>query len=98
MPRLDLNIPEFQANLFALTKDERHAVINTLSRLLSLSWPELYQHPGLNWERIHNTTGPSGQALYSLRVTQKMRLTAWREGEALRLLSIHPDHDSAYSR
>lgn len=98
MPRLGFNISQFQSLLFGLEKQERHAVMNTLGRLLPMSWAEVYAHPSLNWEQIHTLVGPSGQTLYSLRASQKMRLVGWREAEILRLLSIHPDHDSAYTR
>ena len=98
MPHLDLNNPDFQEMLFALEKVERHAVMNTLGRLLPMTWAEVHAHSGLNWEQIHSLSGPSGQTLYSLRANQKIRLVGWREGNVLRLLSIHPDHDSAYSR
>ena len=97
MPQLDLNNPAFQWQMVELEKAERHALISTFRKLLSLEWDELYTHPGLNWEAVKDVEGPQGQTLYSLRVTQKMRLLGWRDGDLLRLLSIHPDHDSAYS-
>lgn len=99
MPILDLNVPEFQRSLVALDKHERHAVISALGKLLLLDWPTLYAHAGFNWEQIKEPErgGPQGESIYSLRVTQKMRLVGFRKGEALVLLSIHPDHDSAYS-
>jgi hypothetical protein len=34
--------------------------------------------------------------LYSLRVSKRMRMIGYRDGGWLRILSIHPDHDSAY--
>ena len=97
MPQLDLNDPEFQRQMVELEKNDRHALISTFRKLLPLSWDELYAHIGLNWEEIVSVEGPTGQTLYSMRVTQKVRLVGWREGDILRLLSIHPDHDSAYS-
>lgn len=96
--RLDLNIPDFQQDLFALGKNERHAALTTLARLSTMEWEEVYAHSGLNWEKIKSLTGPQGQVLYSLRAGQKMRMVGWREGDVLRLLSIHPDHDGAYER
>ncbi len=94
-----MNVPEFQQQLVALDKNERHAVISTIGKLLVMDWPTVYAHTGLNWEQIKEkeTGGPNGEALYSLRATQKMRLLGFRKGEALVLLSIHPDHDSAYA-
>jgi hypothetical protein len=37
------------------------------------------------------------ERLYSMRISRGCRAVAWRDGEWLRLLSLHPDHDSAYS-
>ncbi len=35
-------------------------------------------------------------AIYSLRITQSRRATAYRDGDFLRLLTIAPDQDAAY--
>jgi hypothetical protein len=45
---------------------------------------------------IRSKKGKQGEKLYSLRITQKCRAVAIREGDYLRLLSLHSDHDSAY--
>jgi hypothetical protein len=34
--------------------------------------------------------------LYSFRISQVFRAVAYREGLGLRILTLHPDHDSAY--
>jgi hypothetical protein len=93
---LDWNAPTFQRDLLALDKNNRNAVLNTFVRLIQLDWDMLYQHPGLNWEAIRSKTGPQGERLYSLRVTQSMRLLCVRRGNYLHCISLHPDHDSAY--
>ena len=46
---------------------------------------------------ILSRSGPGDQRIYSLRVTQRVRAVGFRDGLYLRLLSLHPDHDSAYS-
>lgn len=94
--RLDLNNIEFQSALFDLQKPEQLAVLATLRKIASLSWDQVHRDKGLHWEAIHSRSGPDGKRLYSLRITQRCRAVAMREGEYLRLLSIHPDHDSAY--
>jgi len=93
---LDLNNPEFQSDWFALERDEAPAVLATLRKITRLDWNQLYADPGLRWEAILSRTGPAGQRLYSLRVTKRVRAIAYRQGEFLRFLSLHPDHDSAY--
>jgi hypothetical protein len=94
--RPDLNNIEFQSALFDLQKPEQLAVLATLRKISSLSWDQVHRDKGLNWEAIHSRSAPDGKRLYSLRVTQRCRAVALREGEYLRLLSLHPDHDSAY--
>ncbi|WP_420597182.1 hypothetical protein [Deinococcus sp.] len=95
---LDWNAPTFQRDLLALDKNDRNSVLNTFARLVQMDWEMLYQQPGLNWEAVKSQTGPQGAKLYSLRVTQKMRLLCVRRGNALHCISLHPDHDSAYTR
>jgi len=95
--RLDLNNPEFQANLLALDKPQAWAVLQTLRLLQAMTWLQLQQSKGLRWELIQSRQGPQGERLYSLRVSRSCRAVAWREGDWLRFLSLHPDHDSAYS-
>lgn len=97
--RLDLNNPVFQENLFALQKTERHAVLDTLSKLRQLTWQQVYRDNGIKWEKIVSVRPPEGiDALYSLRITQARRATAYRDGDFMRLLTIAPDHDSTYGK
>jgi hypothetical protein len=94
--QLDLNNPEFQANLLALGKQDAWAVLKTLRMLQVMSWEQLQSSKGLRWELIQSRQAPAGERLYSLRVSRSCRAVAWRDGPWLRLLSLHPDHDSAY--
>jgi hypothetical protein len=96
--RLDLNNPVFQRQLFALPKEDQRAVLGTFRKLAGMSWPQVYQDAGLRWEAIVSRVGPHGGRVYSLRLAQGFRAVACRDGEWLRILSLHPDHDSAYAR
>ena len=97
--RLDLNNPNFQDSLFALEKPERLAALETLSKLRRLTWNQLYRDSGIKWEKISSVRPPAGiDSLYSLRITRVRRATAYRDGEFIRLLTIAPDHDSAYGK
>lgn len=96
---LDLNNPAFQDTLFALQKQERLAVLDTLKKLRQLTWPQLYADKGLRWEKIASVKPPQGvPALYSLRITQACRATAFRDGNILHFLTIHTDHDATYGK
>jgi len=94
--RLDLNNPHFQEQLFDLQKVEQRAVLNGLRKIASMTWSQVYEDPGLKWEAILSRKGPHGGRLYSLRLGRAFRAVAYRQESWLRLLSLHPDHDSAY--
>lgn len=97
--RLDLNNPIFQEQLLNLQKPERNAALDTLRKIKQLTWAQLYRDNGVKWEKISSVTAPPGiDAIYSLRITQSRRCTAYREGEFMRFLTVAPDHDSTYGR
>jgi len=94
--RLDLNQPDLQRQLFALEKADQRRILNSLRKLLAMSWEQVYGDKGLRWEAILSRSGPGGERLYSLRLGRGFRAVALRDGDWLRLISLHPDHDSAY--
>ena len=97
--RLDLNNPVFQASLLGLQKPERHAALDTLNKIRQLTWNQFYRDSGLKWEKISSIKPPPDiDAIYSLRITQSRRATAYRDGDFIRLLTVAPDHDSTYGR
>ncbi|QWF70384.1 hypothetical protein KEF85_13720 [Methylomonas paludis] len=97
--RLDLNNPLFQENLLSLPKPERHSALETLKKLRQITWQQLYQDNGLKWEKIVSIKPPIGiDAIYTLRITQSRRATAYRDGEFIRLLTIAADHDITYGK
>lgn len=96
---LDLNSEVFQENWLALDKVERNRVTDTLRKLRQLTWDQVYRDAGLKWERVSSIKPPQGiDALYSLRVTQSRRATAYRAGDYMRFLTIAPDHDATYGK
>jgi len=94
--RLDLNNPVFQRLLFNLPKNDQHNSLNTFRKLANMTWQQVYSDYGLKWEVILSQKGPGGNRLYSFRIGKGLRAIAYRDGLWLRLLSLHPDHDSAY--
>jgi len=94
--RLDLNSPVLQRQLFALQSSQQRAVLNSLRKLSQMSWDQVHRDAGLRWEAILSKEGPNGERLYSLRIGKAFRAVAFRDGAWLRLLTLHPDHDSAY--
>ncbi|MDO9277502.1 MAG: hypothetical protein Q7U05_02905 [Polaromonas sp.] len=97
--QLDLNNPTFQENLFGLQKPERHAALETLAKIRQRTWAQVYRDNGLKWEKIISVRTPAGiDAIYSLRMTQSRRATAFRDGPYMRLLTVAADHDSTYGK
>ena len=97
--KLDLNNPTFQKNWLSLEKPERERVTSALAKLLKLTWNDVYKDPGLKWEKIVSVKPPADiTALYSVRITQSRRATAYRDGDFMRFLTIQQDHASTYGR
>jgi hypothetical protein len=97
--KVDLNNPVFQRQLVDLDKTETLRVLSTLRKLLQLTWDQVYQDQGLKWEKISSVRPPPGiDAMYSLRIIQARRATAYRDGEYLRFQTIEPDHDATYGK
>jgi hypothetical protein len=97
--KLDLNNPIFQGNLLSLEKPDRHSALETLKKIRQLTWHQVYSGQGLKWEKIASVAPPPGiPSLYSLRITQSRRATAYREGDFMRFLTIASDHDATYGR
>jgi len=95
--RLDLNSPEFLEVFSRLESAELAQVAGSLDRLRKLDWSNVYASKGLRWEAIDHLKAPDGKsAVYSVRLSQKVRALAFREGDFMRFVSLHPDHDSAY--
>ena len=94
--RLDLNNPVFQKQLFSLPKKDQLSVLGTLRKLVNMTWQQIYKDRGLKWEVIYSRSGPNGDRLYSFRIGKGFRGVAYREESWLRILSLHPDHGTAY--
>jgi hypothetical protein len=78
----------------------RKAAAKMLQLLLSLTLQQLWQHQGLNFEKLHGMIEPTtGEQLYSLRVTGSARaITCLIKGPTIVLVSLHAQHDKAYRK
>ena len=95
--KIDLNFPDFQKDLFKLEKKELYALINTFRTLSRMDFDQLRSSPGLRLEQIKKTKTRKGNPIYSIRITRSFRAILAIEGDYLRFISLHPDHDSAYN-
>ena len=93
--RLDLNVERFQRDLFNLESAQQLALLATFRKIAQMTWEQVYRDKGLHWEAIESQSGPRKERLYSLRVTLQFRAVAYRDGNFMRCVSLHPDHDSA---
>lgn len=96
---LDLNNPQFQEDLPGLPKAELLSARTTLEKLRQMTWQQVYADRGLKWEKVSSIQPPAGiAAIYTLRISQGRRATAYREADYLRFLTIPPDHDATYGK
>ena len=96
--KIDLNFPDFQKDLFKLQKKELYALVKTFRTLSRMDFDQLRSSSGLNLEQIRKTKTRKGSRIYSIRITRSFRAILSIEGDYLRFISLHPDHDSAYKR
>lgn len=94
--RLDLNNPIFQKDWLALPKEEAERFRASLKQISQMSWEQIYKSKGLHWEEILSKTGPDGNKIYSIRITDKFRAVVYRDHDFMRFLTLHTDHDSVY--
>ncbi|MGB9080649.1 MAG: hypothetical protein WCD00_05070 [Desulfuromonadaceae bacterium] len=92
--------PAFNEAVMAAELPVRKAAAKMLTLLHSLELPQLWTHPGLNFEKLHGMIEPStGQQLYSVRVTGSARaVTCLFAGPTIVLVTLHVQHDKAYRR
>jgi len=96
--KIDLNFPDFQEDLFKLEKSEIYALVKSLRALFKMDFDQLRRSSGLNLEKIRNMKTRKGNPLYSIRISRSFRAVVSIEGDYLRFISLHPDHDSAYKK
>ncbi len=96
--RIDLDDAEFQRELFALEKDDAQSVFEALRKLARMTWRQLYVDKGMHWEQIHAEAASAHENRHTFRITRAFRAIAVRDGDWLRILTLHPDHDSAYKQ
>jgi hypothetical protein len=93
---LDLNSPVFLDDFLALDNTELARVARALKKIRGMDWETFIRHRGSRWEEIGHIEAPNGRPIHSFRLSQKYRALAYREGNFLRVLSLHLDHDPAY--
>ena len=95
--KLDLNFPDFQKDLFKLQKNQLVALIKSLTKLSKTNFDQLRRSSGFNLEKIKSMKTRRQSAIYSIRISKSFRATLTIDDDYLRFISLHPDHDSAYS-
>ena len=78
----------------------RKGAAKMLQLLQSITLQQLWNHPGLNFEKLHGMIEPnSGEQLYSLRVIGSAHaICCLIKGPTIVLVSLHPQHDKAYRK
>jgi hypothetical protein len=90
---LDLNLPAFQDDLLGLDGNEVRLVLKTPRKLRGLEWDTVYRDGGLKWEQIKGAPGK-----FTIRLSRSCRAVVQRQGDYLRFIALHADHDKAYGK
>lgn len=90
---LDLNFDEFQTEMFELDIQEIKRMFKTFRKLRALTWNEVFRDNGIKWEEIKSLPGK-----YTIRLSQSYRAVVLREGNLMRFLALHQDHDATYGK
>lgn len=92
--------PAFDEAVMAAELPVRKAAAKMIQTLQAIDLPQLWTHPGLNFEKLHGMIEPTtGLQLYSLRVTGSARaITCLLSGPTIVLVTLHTQHDKAYRR
>jgi hypothetical protein len=99
---IDLEWPRVQTEIQNLEAKELDQVEATIEKIKKMTWDQIYktssktQKRGLNWEPIEGQQTASGKTIASIRISRKSRARVCRDGNFMKFISIHPDHDSAY--
>jgi hypothetical protein len=90
--------PAFDDAVMSAELPIRKAAAKVLLLLQSLDLLQLWNHPGLNFEKLQGMVEPAtGQQLYSIRITGSARaITCLLSGPVIVLVSLHTQHDKAY--
>jgi hypothetical protein len=92
--------PAFDEAVMAAEMPVRKAAAKMLLLLQSITLQELWNHPGLNFEKLHGMIEPNTcEQIYSLRVTGSTRaISCLIKGPTLVLVSLHLQHDKTYRK
>ena len=89
----DLELPAFQDDLSALEPTEIRMVFETLRKVRGLTWTAVHADAGLKWQSIEGAPGR-----FTLRLSFASRAVVVRDGDFMRFIALHPDHDQTYGR
>jgi len=90
---LDLNFPAFEDDLIGLDANELRPVLKTLRKIKTLDWETVYRDHGIKWEQVKDAPGK-----FTIRISGRSRAVVRREGNYMRFVAIHTEHDAAYGK
>lgn len=92
--------PAFDEAVMQAEFPVRKAAAKLVRTLQQIDLPQLWTHPGLNFEKLHGMVEPlAGNQLYSLRVTGSARaISCLLAGPTIVLVCLHSQHDKAYRK
>lgn len=102
---VDVGFSVFKEDFKKLTGEQQSEFFDAITKIQGMTWQQIWdtssktpgQKRGLNYEAIEGQYSPGGEQVHSIRVTKKFRARVIRQGRWMRFISLHPDHDSAYT-
>lgn len=84
--------------LWELNKQELEIFISYAKKVEKLSWQEIYQSKGLNYEKIDDIVPPdyldNSISLYSMRANKKIRILGYRSYEFFYIVWFDNNHET----
>jgi hypothetical protein len=96
--KIDINYPEFLASLKRMEKKDQTRVIDTFAKLSNMDWSQVERDNSLNWEKVSLKPIDGIDALYTIRITQKIRAVVTRQDDFMRFITVSSDHDGIYGK
>ena len=102
--QVDVSFSDFIDEFTNESKDNQKRLLKKITSIQEMTWQDVYNTSskgkgkrGLNWEVLDQKTADS-DVVASIRIDEKYRARVSRDGSWMRFISLHPDHDSAYSK
>ena len=75
-------------------------MVRKCKMLAGMDWDEIYRHPGIGWDEVHESSMkrkiPSTverETLHHIKVSKKGRIWGYRDGNTFYVVWLDPNHE-----